>query len=81
MPNIRSAKKKMRQDVKRTKNNHVYERAVQDIMKKVTTADKSDSLISKAYSVIDKAVKKRIIHKHKAARLKSRVGRKAKVTK
>jgi small subunit ribosomal protein S20 len=78
MPNIKSAKKKMRQDVKRTKKNATYKRSIQDIMKKATQsagADKSKH-ISESYAAIDKAAKKGVIHKNKAARMKSQISRK-----
>ena len=78
MPNIKSAKKKMRQDVARTKRNAKYEDAINDIMKNVKKGkkgEKKETLVSKAYSVIDKAVKMRVVHANRAARLKRRVTR------
>lgn len=74
MPNIKSAKKKMRQDVKREKHNATIDKKVTKLMKimgkaKTVTAKK----VSEAYSSIDKAVKHKVIHKNKAARLKSKV--------
>lgn len=78
MPIIQSAKKKLRQDKKRTVNNdayrHAFKDAIRDIRRKafhktaVTAEDLTD-----AYSAIDKATKKHIIHPNKAARLKSRM--------
>ncbi len=64
----------MRQDRKRKKNNTNYLIAYKEAIKKVkqsTTSAEIVDLVKKAYSKIDKAVKKRIIHKNKAARLKS----------
>lgn len=84
MPIIKSAKKKLRQDIKRTKQNKVYELAYKKIMDEVRKAKKgqsagkqgkSDELLKKAYKAIDKAAKKHIIHKNKAARLKSQASR------
>lgn len=77
MPNIKSAKKKMKQDVKRTKQNTNYKSAIDDIMKKArkATSDKDGEIVNKAYSVIDRAAKKKIIHKKKADRLKRGVSR------
>lgn len=73
MPNIKSAKKKMRQDVKRKKNNAVYETKVKTVMKDIAKSKKvSAKNVSEAYSKIDKAVKQKIIHKNKAARLKAK---------
>lgn len=78
MPNIKSAKKKNRQDQKRTKINRAYEKQIEDIMnnaqKEVKSADKT-KMISEAYKKIDKAATKAVIHPNKAARLKSRVTR------
>ena len=74
MPNIKSAKKKMRQDVKRTARNTVVKKTLKETVKNVKKADKVGTEdVQKAYSVIDKAAKKGIIHKNKAARLKSKV--------
>ncbi len=68
----------MRQDIKRAKKNTTYKRAVEDIMKKATKSAGTDKakLISESYSAIDKAAKKGVIHKNKAARLKSQMSRK-----
>jgi len=76
MPNIQSAKKKMRKDVKRTKNNALYITAIEKAIKlltKITGDVKDKKQVSKAVSLIDRAAKKRAIHKNKASRLKSRV--------
>lgn len=70
MPVIKSAKKKLRQDKKRTIRNAKQETMLKDAIK---AAKKSPSLktVQKATSLADKAAKKFIIHKNKAARLKS----------
>lgn len=77
MPNIRSAKKKLRQDKKRTSRNTVYSKSVEKIVKSLHKATKGKKVeaLRKAYSVLDKAVKKKIIHKNKASRLKSRISK------
>ena len=74
MPNIQSAIKKMRQDVKRTRHNTAYKKTVKQTLKNMSTM-KDKQEIAKAYAVIDKAAKKKIIHKNKAARLKSQISR------
>jgi small subunit ribosomal protein S20 len=70
MPVIKSAKKKLRQDKKREKVNNIlrktFKNAVKDAQKS-KTAEK----IKKAVKLVDKAVKKKLIHKNKAARIKS----------
>lgn len=79
MPNIKSAKKKMKQDVAREARNKNYKSAIDDIMKKAASAKKggkkNSELVAKAYSVIDKAAKKKVIHDKKADRLKRGVTR------
>lgn len=76
MPNIKSAKKKMRKDKKKTLRNQTYlslvEKTVKKLFKIKDGAEKTNE-IKKAESLIDKAAKKNIIHKNKAARLKSRI--------
>lgn len=76
MPNIQSAKKKMKKDVKRTKNNALYIQAIEKAIKlltKIKGDEKDKKQVNKAVSLIDRAAKKRAIHKNKASRLKSRV--------
>jgi len=65
----------MRKDVKRTKNNQLYVKAIEKAMKLLSRmkGEKDDVQVRKAVSLIDKAAKKNTIHKNKAARLKSRV--------
>lgn len=76
MPNLKSAKKKSRQDVKRKARNRNYSKQIDDIMNNMKTGKKvATSTISKAYSVIDKAAKKKVIHKNKADRMKRRVSK------
>ena len=70
MPITRSAKKKLRQDVKRQKHNILTKNAVKDAIKKFRK-NKSEKLLHEAYSMVDKAVKRNIFHVNKAARLKS----------
>ena len=76
MPVITSAKKKMRQDKKRTRDNfrvkEEYRQAVRVAKEKPTKKS-----VSHAQSVIDKAAKRNIIHKNKAARLKRQITRHA----
>lgn len=73
MPNIKSAKKKMRKDVKRTKHNVFYREAISKAVKLIAKLKGDEKEARKTLSLIDKAAKKKIIHKNKAARLKSRV--------
>lgn len=84
MPIIKSAKKKLRQDIKRTKLNKQYELAYKKVIDQVKKYKKglpagrqakTDELLKKAYKIIDKAAKKHIIHKNKANRLKAMASR------
>lgn len=74
MPVIKSARKKLKQDKKREKTNKDLKLAFKEAVKtaqKVKTADK----IAKAFKLTDRAVKKKLIHKNKAARIKSRLSK------
>lgn len=76
MPIIKSAKKKVRQDKKRARLNRVYEigyKVALDRLKKRKGDPKK--LLQTFYSKIDKALKKKIIHKNKARRLKSQAAK------
>ena len=82
MPIIKSAKKKMRQDEKRSGQNKKYENAYQKQIKLIRKQkNRDEKSISTAYKLIDKAVKKGVIHKNKANRLKSSVSAIAKTKK
>lgn len=77
MPNIKSAIKKMKQDVVRTAQNNTHKNAVNDVIRKAKNGVKTKKaeFISQAYAAIDKASKKKVIHANKAARLKGRISR------
>lgn len=75
MPIIKSAKKKMRQDVKR----HLVNLRAKNAMKKalhLTRKSPTVKNVQKAFHDIDMALKKGLIHKNTAARLKSRLAKK-----
>ena len=72
MPLTPRAIKKLRHDRVRTKKNDPIRRTLQDTIKQVRKKPGKSGL-SKAYKIIDKAVKRRIIHANKAGRLKSRL--------
>lgn len=74
MPIIKSAKKKLRQDKKRTKQNQLIKRSVKET---VLVFKRKPTLVSltKLFSKLDTAVKKNIFHPNKAARLKSRLSK------
>lgn len=78
MANIKSAKKRVRQNVGREKRNKSVRSRLRTAVKKQRTegAGKAESL-SVTYSEIDRARKKGVIHKNAAARYKSRLARAA----
>lgn len=70
MPVIKSAKKKLRQDKKRTLQNTKVEKTLKSLIKKAKTKKTEKNIIS-AVKAADKAAKIHVIHKNKAARIKS----------
>ena len=79
MPIIKSAKKKARQALTHYDRNQATRTKVKTYMKKVLTLTKAvkpedaQKLLKEAYSVIDTACKKHILHPNNAARKKSRL--------
>lgn len=79
MPIIKSAIKKARKDVKARKRNQSvrdsFRAAVKNVKKISATGDvkKTQEALKKAYSEIDKAAKRKVIHKNAASRRKSRL--------
>ena len=74
MPITKSAKKTLKQEQKRTKTNQKIRSSFKTAVKKARLAPTGDNL-SQAFSSLDRAAKKKVIHKNKAARLKSRLSR------
>lgn len=70
MPLLRHAKKKLRQDKKRTSRNRRVKTTYKELIKKAAT-EKTTQSLSLAFSAIDKAEKHNLLHKNKAARMKS----------
>ena len=78
MPNTKSAKKRVRQSEKRRLYNRYYLIGARKEIKafmKLRDPEEANKRIPKLYSIIDKLVRRGIIHKNKAARYKSRVKR------
>lgn len=79
MANIKSAKKRARQAVKRRNHNASMRSMVRTYLKKVTAAieakdkEAANAAYTDAVPVLDKMANKGIIHKNKAARHKSRL--------
>lgn len=74
MPVIKSAKKKLRKDKKITSENKVLKTLFKDTVSKAVKKP-TETSINKAVKIIDKAAKKNIIHKNKAARIKSKLSK------
>ncbi|MCF0177595.1 MAG: 30S ribosomal protein S20 [Bacteroidales bacterium] len=74
MANHASADKRLRQSEKRRLHNKYYAKTTRNAIKALrNTTDKAaaEALAPKVYSMIDKIAKTNIIHKNKAANLKS----------
>ncbi|MCD8352449.1 MAG: 30S ribosomal protein S20 [Planctomycetaceae bacterium] len=83
MPNIKSAKKRMRQTIKRTARNRVrkekLKKAVKAYRGAVATGEQTvvSEELKKVTKAIDKATVKGILHKNTANRRKSRLAKAA----
>lgn len=74
MANHASAEKRARQSAKRRLHNRYYVKTTRNAVKALrNTTDKvaAEALLPKIYAMVDKLAKKHIIHKNKAANLKS----------
>jgi small subunit ribosomal protein S20 len=87
MANHFSALKRARQTQKRTDNNRVNTSRLRTALRKLRQtmqsgdAKQSQEVLGSTISMIDKAVKKGVIHKNTAARYKSRLSARAKAVK
>ncbi|MFA6354539.1 MAG: 30S ribosomal protein S20 [Candidatus Paceibacterota bacterium] len=81
MPITKSAKKALRQNVSRRKQNlkrkETYKQVVKEVRKLAKNKQKTEAqaLLSKAFQALDKAAKTNVIKKNKASRLKSRISK------
>lgn len=78
MPNIKSAKKEYRKNIKRRTFNNNIEVNIKDLIKKSHKAieakgAKAEELVKKTMKALDKAAQKGVIKKNTAARRKSRL--------
>ena len=71
MPNLQSAKKRLRQNSKRILTNQIIKTRVKNTVKQAITSGE----ITLAAGVIDRAAAKGVIHKNAAARRKSRLAK------
>ena len=83
MPITKSAKKALRQNIKRKARNIVYKKKMKGLIKEVrglvleknlpAGGEKAKKLLSKLYKIVDKSAKVGVIKKNTAARKKSRI--------
>ncbi len=79
MPITTSAKKALRQSLKRRERNLVYKNKIKKLIKEVRTLvlekkiEEAKKLLPQVYKTLDKAAKKGVIKKNAASRSKSRV--------
>lgn len=82
MPNIKSAKKRVKVIAVKTVRNKANRSALKTEIKKANAAiaandENKSAALSKAYKKIDQAVAKGLLHKNTAARRKSALAKKA----
>ena len=81
MPVIKSAKKQLKNSLKRKARNYPLRREAKTVVKKFLELvkdgklDEAKKMMPEAYKVIDMACKKHIIHKNNASRRKSSLAR------
>ena len=78
MANHKSSLKRIRQTSSRCLHNRYYGRTTRNQIKRfrmLTDKDEAKALLPKVSSMIDKLARERIIHKNKAANLKSKLAR------
>lgn len=79
MPNIRSAKKALRQSERKRERNLKQTKAFRDALKEIKKLaasgkkDEAAKLLPKAYKALDKAAKNNVLKKNAAGRKKSRI--------
>ncbi|MBR1401734.1 MAG: 30S ribosomal protein S20 [Prevotella sp.] len=74
MANHKSSEKRIRQTKKRTLHNRYYAKTMRNAVRKLramTDKDEAVALYPKVQKMLDKLATKKIIHKNKAANLKS----------
>ncbi|KKR88396.1 MAG: 30S ribosomal protein S20 [Candidatus Gottesmanbacteria bacterium GW2011_GWA2_41_12] len=74
MPIIKSAKKKLRQDEKRTKINLISKKKAKEAIKEFKKKPTQTSF-TRLSSILDTLSKKKIFHMNKSSRLKSRLSK------
>ena len=76
MANHKSALKRVRQDAKKRLRNRYYKKSTRTAVQKLremTDKKEANEFMPKVISMIDKLAKKNLIHRNKAANLKSKL--------
>lgn len=87
MPNIQSAKKRLKQSIVRRERNRAAKHAIRTECKKVLAAasagnvEQAEAELRTVAKTVDQAAAKKIIHRNAAARVKSRLSAKVKAIK
>ena len=76
MPNIASAKKNMRKSRAAAVRNRAQRSALRTALKKARTEGAAPEVVKQAVSLLDRAARKGLIHRNKAARHKSQLAAK-----
>ena len=77
MPNIKSAKKRVLVAALKNERNKAAKTELKTVLKKARAEDATAEAIKAAAIKLDKSAGKGLIHKNKAARIKSRLAKKA----
>lgn len=78
MPNIKSAKKRLRQSRKRREHNKDAKSSIRTVTKKLLQTeepDEAETLFRRASALLDRAARRGIVTKNAASRRKSRLSR------
>jgi len=86
MPNLKTAKKNLRKTKKRTVLNNQYKNKIDYLIRKIKKGVKEGTenlkeMLTSLYKLVDKAAKKKVIHKNKARRIKSKMAKLIKIKK
>jgi len=79
MPITKSAKKALRQNIKRRIRNLIYKKKTKDLVKKIRVLvsekknEEAKKILSQLYKILDKSAKAGVIKKNNASRRKSRL--------
>ena len=76
MANHKSSVKRIRQEKKRALHNHYYAKTMRNAVRKLratTNKEEAVALFPKVQKMLDKLAKTKLIHKNKAANLKSKL--------